>query len=835
MAGSLHSVSSLGRDMIVAQERAKVEAATVSPKPSLERILFVTPRYFPYVGGVQNHVYQVASRFARLGMDITVLTTNPGGRLPSHENMDGVKVRRVRAWPARRDYYFAPDIYRIITREHWDLVHVQSYHTLVAPLAMCAAWRANVPYLVTFHGGGHSSRLRHSMRGVQQRLLRPLLARADRLVAVSQFEIPLLSRRLKLLEERFALIPNGADLPNIAPEQTEAVDESLIVSIGRLERYKGHQRIIAALPNILSQRPDVRLWIAGEGPYESDLRKLAHKLGVADRVDIHAVPATERERMAREISKAALVVLLSDYETHPIAVLEAVALGRPALVTDTSGLSELAQRGMAQAIPLNSSPAQVADAVLKNLGRRVNLPHLDIPTWDDCCTGLLSLYSEVTGRTLCVSLMLAQNYAPIIGGEERHVQDLSIELVKRGHDVAVATLHVPGAAEFELDHGVRVYRIKSSMQRIPGLYSRAERSHAPPFPDPEVMLALRHLILSEQPQIVHAHNWMLHSFLPLKAWSGAPLVVSVHSYNLACVQLRLMHFGELCSGPNLAKCLRCASHHYGTLKGSVTTLTHRLSQPAVRAAVDMFLPVSMATAVGNGLIEKELPFQIIPNFLPDEIDLPSGEMNTYFSQLPEDGYLLFVGDLKLDKGIGVLLQAYAELQNPPPLVLIGRKCPDTPTDLPKNVFLLGSWPHAAVMEAYRRSSLSLLPSLCPETFGIAVIEAMSMGRPVISSKIGGLSDVIFDGENGFLVPPGDVVGLKKAIQRLLDDPELREQLGRGALRRAQDFRASVVVSRIKSVYNGLLQAKTKTESLNNYHELLSYDSAQEQKEAKVKL
>jgi glycosyltransferase involved in cell wall biosynthesis len=109
--------------------------------------------------------------------------------------------------------------------------------------------------------------------------------------------------------------------------------------------------------------------------------------------------------------------------------------------------------------------------------------------------------------------MLAQNYSPIIGGEERHVQDLSVELSKRGHEVAVATLHTPGAAEFELDHGVRIYRVKSTMQRTPGLYSRPERSHAPPFPDPEVMLALRQIIAREQPQIVHAHNWILHSGL----------------------------------------------------------------------------------------------------------------------------------------------------------------------------------------------------------------------------------------------------------------------------------------------------------------------------------
>jgi glycosyltransferase involved in cell wall biosynthesis len=395
---NLQQVSS--RDQLIAPSQERVQDSVPGKRP---KVLYVTPRYFPFIGGVENHVYQVASRLARLGVGVTVLTTDPSGQLPIRENIDGINIRRVRAWPAKQDYYFAPDIYRIITQECWDIVHVQSYHTLVAPLAMFASLRADVPYIVTFHGGGHSSRLRHSLRGLQQWLLRPLLIRAARLVAIAQFEIPLLSKRLRLSQKQFAFIPNGADLPNIPREEREPVDENLIVSIGRLERYKGHHRVIAALPNILAQRPDVRLWIAGEGSYESKLWELAHKLGVAHRVDIRAVPATERDRMARELSKAGLVILLSEYETHPIAALEALALGRPVLVADTSGLSELAQHGMAQAIPLKSKPTHIADAVIKSLNQPIKVTQLDIPTWDDCCVGLLALYSDVTGRAICVS------------------------------------------------------------------------------------------------------------------------------------------------------------------------------------------------------------------------------------------------------------------------------------------------------------------------------------------------------------------------------------------------------------------------------------------------
>ena len=179
---------------------------------AMMRLLMVTPRYFPLMGGVETHVHEVARRLARRGVDVTVLTTNPAGELPSVEDVEGVTVRRVRAWPANRDYYFAPEIGRIVQEGEWDLVHLQSYHTLVAPITMAAARRAHVPYVVTFHPGGHTSQLRNRLRGVQQLLLRPLLAGAERLIAVARFELEMFSRRLHLPHEKFVHIPNGCDI-----------------------------------------------------------------------------------------------------------------------------------------------------------------------------------------------------------------------------------------------------------------------------------------------------------------------------------------------------------------------------------------------------------------------------------------------------------------------------------------------------------------------------------------------------------------------------------------------------------------------------------------------
>ena len=226
-----------------------------------------------------------------------------------------------------------------------------------------------------------------------------------------------------------------------------------------------------------------------------------------------------------------------------------------------------------------------------------------------------------------------------------------------------------------------------------------------------------------------------------------------------------------------------------------------------RGAVNMFVAVSQAVAVSNGLVGSRLPFQVIPNFMPDEINMLQGDSEPYLVKLPAEDYLLFVGALNRQKGVNVLLRAYARLTNAPPLVLIGYQTPEWPLlalDCPGNVFVLKDWPRYAVMEAWRQSLIALAPSVAPETFGIAVMEAMSTGCPIIASRIGGLIDLVADGETGFLVQPGDPSVLQQAIERLLTNPDLRIRMGLAALRKVIEFPASTVVPRIERVYENVL-------------------------------
>lgn len=170
------------------------------------RLLMVATRAHPYAGGVETHIAEVGPRLVRSGIDVTLLTTDGVGDLPAAEVTGGVRVLRVRAWSAKPDYALAPGVYRAIIRGSWDVVHCQGFHTPVPPTAMLAARRAGIPYVVSFHSGGHSSSVRHALQRAQLTMLGPLFLAARRLVAVSEFEAELFSQ---VVARRETLVVGG--------------------------------------------------------------------------------------------------------------------------------------------------------------------------------------------------------------------------------------------------------------------------------------------------------------------------------------------------------------------------------------------------------------------------------------------------------------------------------------------------------------------------------------------------------------------------------------------------------------------------------------------------
>jgi glycosyltransferase involved in cell wall biosynthesis len=362
------------------------------------RVAMVSSLYTPYVGGVETHVHEVAQRIAAKGLDLTVLTTDLTGQLPPVEHEGLLTVRRYPAWPRRADLYISPALVRQVREGGYDLVHTQGVNNFLPPMALRAAQRSGVPTVATFHGGGHASRVRKMIRPMQWQVVRPLLRRTKGLVAVCHFEVDTWAERLGLEPERIRLIRNGAEPLPVGASPPEVSGSPLVCSVGRLDRLKGHQRVIKAMPALLDLAPDARLAVVGRGSFEHELRRLVARLQVEHAVTFTSFDATQREALGALVRSSDVVVLMSDFEAHPVAVMEAVALGRKVVVADTSGLSELATEGLATAVPVDASP-QVLAGVLARVARGPDPVVPALPTWDDCAEEVLGLYGEILSPT----------------------------------------------------------------------------------------------------------------------------------------------------------------------------------------------------------------------------------------------------------------------------------------------------------------------------------------------------------------------------------------------------------------------------------------------------
>ena len=121
--------------------------------------------------------------------------------------------------------------------------------------------------------------------------------------------------------------------------------------------------------------------------------------------------------------------------------------------------------------------------------------------------------------------------------------------------------------------------------------------------------------------------------------------------------------------------------------------------------------------------------------------------------------------------------------------------------------MLGAVPHERLPAYHAASSLFLAPAVGQHSFGIVLVEAMAAGLPVVASDIAGFREVIRDGVEGLLVPPGHPAALADAMQRVLTEPGLAERLGAAGRERAQRYRWEVVGDDIEAVYRRVVESR----------------------------
>ena len=202
--------------------------------------------------------------------------------------------------------------------------------------------------------------------------------------------------------------------------------------------------------------------------------------------------------------------------------------------------------------------------------------------------------------------------------------------------------------------------------------------------------------------------------------------------------------------------------------------------------------------------------EVLPNALPVLPALPEREAARRAFDL-EGPSLAFAGRLTAQKALPMALDALARTSGVT-LVLAGDG-PERPDlerraaelGLDGRVRFLGPQPRARVLELFRAADAMLLSSEW-ENFPHTVVEALAVGTPVVATAAGGVVEVVKDGRNGLLTPPGDAEALAAAIRRYFDDDALREVLRSEAARSVADFAPERIYARLEEVLLAVARA-----------------------------
>jgi glycogen(starch) synthase len=366
-----------------------------------------------------------------------------------------------------------------------------------------------------------------------------------------------------------------------------------------------------------------------------------------------------------------------------------------------------------------------------------------------------------------------------IGGMQNHTAELTRALDRRGVVQTVLTTRPPTAPRFQrLGDHARVIRLGLPIRRFRQLYGPQAAIIAP--------------ILAARADVVHVHLGEDLAVLPTGAAAAKlhrlPLVLTVHTslhHTLAVSDLR--------------------SAVLKTLGGQIERWGEHSAE-----AVLVITPRLSKLLISDGAAENRIHV-IPPGVNPS---LFEGPFEDPFSGVGRPR-VLFVGRLAPQKGVDTLVAAAGLLKDPcAQVLLVGdgpeRKALERETErlgVGDRLHFVGFVTHDRLPAAMAHADVLVLPSLYEE-LGTVLLEAMQAGLPIVASETGGIPDVIEDGVNGLLVPPGDPEALARGIDRILSDGDLARRLSEGAQERGKDYDWEVLAERVLRVYQGLTAGRS---------------------------
>ncbi|HEU4699915.1 MAG TPA: glycosyltransferase family 4 protein [Gemmatimonadales bacterium] len=327
------------------------------------RIALVTEYYYPHLGGVTEHVHNLARQLHAAGHEATIVTARMGDT--SH---DEPYVRRI---GTSRVIYSNSSLARVTTgsglrrklrdlfrTERIDVVHL---HGPLAPtfglVADLAASDLGIPVVGTFHTWFPNSPLYRLFR-------RPLQRRFDRYAAAIAVSHPAVEAHSRYFDHRWEIIPNGIDTELFHPAgrrpfEAAPAEAPRILFLGRLDPRNGLETALRALPVVLRAYPEARLTVAGSGPLLGHYRRLAEPV----REHVEFLGHVNGTRPAI-YAGADLYVCPTTKASFGITLLEAMACATPQVVSDITGFRELVAGGQeAVLVPLSDPKAWARAAI----------------------------------------------------------------------------------------------------------------------------------------------------------------------------------------------------------------------------------------------------------------------------------------------------------------------------------------------------------------------------------------------------------------------------------------------------------------------------------------
>jgi glycosyltransferase involved in cell wall biosynthesis len=398
------------------------------------RIALLTPGYGPAHGTLGRHVQALAEGAVRAGAHVEVLLHSAAPFTPSEPLPAGVVLRRFAPLIPGSDSALSAALWRHLRNRAaaFDVAHAHGEATLPALLAL-----RDAPLHLVLSPHWYAAPQTHLRRLVQGRVHRldgRLLARADRVLCVSHSEA--LQVRRHAPDARVEIVPNGLDTLAIAQARPLPEDPRVILSVDRLNRWAGIQRVVSAL---LALPPSYRLVVVGTGRGRSQMEAHADYLGVGERVRF--IGGVGDAELYRWMHTAAAVATLKEESLWGATLLTALCAGTPVVASDIAANREAAAVSGGEGIGFVSrraSPFVIAEAIrrLADAGSRSHAEQ--VPSWP-----------YVAARTLAV-------YGELLEGERRDVDErlppaariaevLPEELLLPGELPVPGVLPVPGA------------------------------------------------------------------------------------------------------------------------------------------------------------------------------------------------------------------------------------------------------------------------------------------------------------------------------------------------------------------------------------------------------